>query len=124
MLKHGRIGPTRPENFPKKFFVYGKESTTSERGRVIPRQLSEPKAELRCILSIAKPEVIERFNQTGVTVTHTIIQRGDAVAEKNDIFSLIKGGVEKRWFRVRAVHNKGEMDIDTTYYCEERGDLK
>ena len=37
---------------------------------------------------------------------------------------LAKGGVETRKFRVQAVHNKGEMDIDTVYYCDERSDLK
>ena len=84
----------------------------------------ELKCSLRCILSVAKPEERERFNQMGVTVTHSLIQRGSPIANDSDVFALNKNGKETRWFRVQAVHNKGEMDIDTVYYCEERGDLK
>ena len=57
-------------------------------------------------------------------VTHTIFHRGAPQAKENDVFKLIKNGVATRTFRVAAVHNKGEMDIDTTYYCEERSDVK
>ena len=123
MLKHGRIGMTRPENFPKAFNVYSVDGGTSDIGRVVHsnRQL---KGTLKCILSVAKPEEIERFNQIGVKVTHTIFQRGAPAAKEHDIFALVKGSSETRIFEVQAVHNKGEMDIDTTYYCEERGDRK
>ena len=79
---------------------------------------------MRCILSVAKPEESERFNQMGVTVTHTIIQRGVPAAKEHDVFALVKNGVETRHFEVQAVHNKGEMDIDTIYYCQERGDRR
>lgn len=121
MLRFGRIGIMRPEQFPKLFRVYSQGTATSERGR---ERLCEPelKTELRCILSIAKPEEIERYNQIGVKVTHTIFQRGGPDAKENDVFALVKKGTETRFFRVQAVHNKGELDIDTTYYCEERGD--
>ena len=123
MLKFGHIGPTRPESFPKKFNLYSQDTAPSERGRVLR---NEPvlKAELRCILSIAKPEELERFHQMGVTITHTIFHRGAPVAKENDILRLVKGGRETRTFRVQALHDKGEMSIDTTYDCEERGDLK
>lgn len=121
MLPFGRIGLTRPESFPKLFRVYTQGTYTSDRGR---ERRDEPtlKTTLRCILSIAKPDEIERFSQMGVKVTHTIFQRGAPDAKENDVFALYKGGKETRFFRVQAVHNKGEMDIDTTYYCEERGD--
>lgn len=123
MLKHGRIGMMRPEQFPKPFNVYAKETDTSERGRL--RQGNpELKATVNCILSIAKPEEQQRFNQLGVQVTHTLIQRGSPIAKEQDIFVLAKGGRETRRFRVQAVHNKGELDIDTIYYCEERGDCR
>lgn len=123
MLKHGRIGMMRPEQFPKPFNVYAKEVDTSERGRL---HQGNPalKAIVNCILSTAKPEEQQRFNQLGVMVTHTIIQRGSPVAKEQDIFVLAKGGKETRRFRVQAVHNKGELDIDTIYYCEERGDCR
>lgn len=64
------------------------------------------------------------YNQTGVTVSHKIIQRGAPIAKEQDVFVLAKDGKETRCFRVQAVHNKGELDVDTTYYCEERGDLQ
>ena len=123
MLKHGRIGMTRPEQFPKTFNVYGVASTTSDSGRVRHGE-RELRGTLKCILSIAKPDEIERFNQISVKVTHKIIQRGSPTAKEHDIFALVKKGIETRFFEVKAVHNKGEMGIDTTYYCEERGDRK
>ena len=123
MLKHGRIGIMRPEQFSKPFNVYSQESDTSERGR-IHKDSPQLNATARCILSIAKPEEAQRFNQIGVNVTHTIIQRGIPIAKEQDIFVLAKGGVETRRFRVQAVHNKGELDIDTVYYCEERSDCQ
>ncbi|MEF9973722.1 MAG: hypothetical protein RR893_07295 [Clostridia bacterium] len=122
MLKHGRIGMTRPEQFPKLFRVYTVENGTNERGRVRAKSPDFSRA-VRCILSTAKPDEQERFNQMGVKVTHTIIQRGAPVAKENDLFVLVKNGAETRRFRVQAFHNKGEMDIDTVYYCEERGDI-
>lgn len=123
MMPFGKIGLTRPESFPKTFNVYVQGTETSSTGRIL-RSTPTLKTTLRCILSIAKPEEMQRFQQMGVTVTHTIFQRGAAEASENDLFKLVKGGKEVRAFRVQAVHNKGEMDIDTTYYCEERGDLK
>lgn len=122
-LPFGRIGIQRPEQFPRLFKIYSQSTTTSERGRERLGEM-EVKGELRCILSIAKPDEIERFSQFGVKVTHDIIQRGKPFAATNDIFALIRGGKETRWFRVQAVHNKGELDIDTVYYCEERSDRK
>ncbi len=122
MLKHGRIGVMRPEQFPKPFNVYEQDTKTSERGR-IKLEGATPKASTRCILSVAKPEEIERFSQIGVKVTHMIIQRGAPVAKEQDLFALVKNGKETRWFRVQSIHNKGELDIDTVYYCEERSDL-
>ncbi len=122
-MKFGRIGPTRPESFPKPFNVYSKESSVTGIGRVTKGEMTL-KGDTRCILSVAKPEERERYNQMGVKVTHSIIQRGSPIAKEQDVFALMKNGKETRWFRVQAVHNKGEMDIDTVYYCEERGDLK
>ena len=123
MLKHGRIGIMRPEQFPKPFNVYEKDTQTSERGR-LHQGSPELKASVKCILSIAEPDEQQRFNQLGVKITHTIIQRGSPIAKEQDVFVLAKGGRETRRFRVQAVHNKGELDIDTIYYCEERGDCR
>lgn len=122
-MKHGRIGLTRPESFPKLFNIYTKESIITGIGRVTKGEMLL-KCTTRCILSVAKPEEMERFSQIGVTVTHSIIQRGIPLAKEHDIIALNKAGMETRWFRVQAVHNKGEMGIDTVYYCEERSDLK
>lgn len=123
-MQFGRIGMERPEDFPKLFYVYGQETTTSTATGRIRMETPEKKAELRCTLSIAKPEEVERFKQNKVVVTHTIFHMGEPQAKENDVFKLIKNGVATRSFRVKAVHNKGEMNINTTYYCEERGDIK
>ena len=123
-MHFGRIGMKRPEDFPKLFYVYGQETTTSTATGRIRTETPEKKAELHCTLSIAKPEEVERFKQNKVVVTHTIFHMGEPQAKENDVFKLIKNGVATRSFRVKAVHNKGEMNINTTYYCEERGDIK
>lgn len=123
MLRHGRIGIMRPEQFPKPFNVYEQETSTSARGRMRLEEAT-PKSTIRCILSVAKPDEIERFSQLGVAVTHSIIQRGVPAAKEQNILALSRNGKETRWFRIQAVHNKGELDIDTVYYCEERNDLK
>lgn len=123
MLKHGRIGMTRPEQFPQSFNLYEIDSEVSARGRVGKTSAPKLKGVLRCILSVAKPEERENFHQMGVNVTHDLIQRGGPIAKEQDILALVKRDKETRWFRVQAIHNKGEMDIDTIYYCEERGNL-
>ena len=121
-MKHGRIGMMRPEQFPQPFNVYSQSTTTSQYGRLRETAPTAKVLGLRCIISTAKPDEVQRFSQTGVVVTHTIIERGKPTAKEQDIFVLAKGGIETRKFRVQAVHNKGELDIDTVYYCEERGD--
>ena len=123
-MTFGAIGMKRPENFPKLFNIYRQASTTSARGR--ERQNAPTKIGARhCILSIAKPEEQERYNQMGTVVTHTIFHTGKPEAKQNDIFALCKeeNGTETRFFRVQAVQDHGEMGIFTTYYCEERGDV-
>lgn len=121
-MRFGCICLTRPESFPKVFNVYEKNGALNEIGR--PTKGAETlKCSVRCILSIAKPDEAERFHQIGVNVTHTLIQRGSPIAKEQDVFALVKNGKEERHFRVQYVHNKGEMGINTVYYCEERGDL-
>jgi len=122
-MKFGRLGPTRPESVPRLFSVYrhgGVEFTT--RGREVPAE-HVIIAEVRCIMARANPEEQEQFNQLGKLVTHSILQRGSPIATENDVFVLMKGAGKRRVFRVQAVHNKGELDIDTVYYCEERSDV-
>lgn len=123
-MRFGRIGMTRPEKFPKSFNVYRVESTTSAMGRQRQGQITSPILTLRCILSTAKPEEVQTYQQLGVTITHSILQRGAPAAKVGDIFKLVKNGKETRTFRVQAIGDKGEMDIDTMYYCEERSDHK
>lgn len=122
-MRHGRIGVTRPEQFPKLFRLYEPVNRTTPRGRTLTGGLLF-KGTVRCILSVAEPREQERFHQMGVTVTHTLIQRGAPVACEQWQFALVRAGREVRRFRVQSVHNKGEMNIDTVYYCEERGDLR
>ena len=59
MLKHGRIGMTRPEQFPKPFNLYEIDSEVSARGRVGKTGDPKLKGVLRCIMSVAKPEARE-----------------------------------------------------------------
>lgn len=85
MLKHGRIGLMRPEQFPKPFNIYGQDTESSIRGR---ERLKAPalKASVRCILSVATPEEKMMYSQTGVAVSHKIIQRGAPIAKEQDTF--------------------------------------
>jgi len=124
MMQFGAIGMKRPEDFPKLFKIYRQETATTARGRE-RQQAPELIGQLHCILSIAKPDEQQRFNQMGVTVTHTIFHTGAKAAKENDIFALCKeeDGEATRFFRVQAVQDHGEMSIFTTYYCEERGDV-
>ena len=84
-MQLGRIGMKRPEDFPKLFHVYGQETTTSSATGRIRMETPMKKAELRCILSIAKPEEVERFKQNKVVVTHTIFHAGEPQAKENDV---------------------------------------
>ena len=121
-MRFGVIGMKRPEDFPKLFRIYRAEAETSDRGR---ERIGTPSkiGERRCILSIAKPDEQQRFGQIGVTVTHTIFHAGTPAAKENDVFALLKNEEETRFFRVQAIQDHGEMDVFTTYYCEERGDV-
>lgn len=123
MNTFGRIGMKRPEDFPKLFEVYKHETETSDRGRTL-RKAPELIGNVKCTLSIASPDEQQRFHQIGVTVTHTIFHPGKPIARENDIFVLSVEGKPRRFFRVQAVHDHGEMDVFTTYYCEERGDIR
>lgn len=121
-MRFGVIGMKRPEDFPKLFRIYQRSTETSDRGRerdCTPELIGER----RCILSIAKPDEQQRYGQMGVTVTHTIFHMGTPAAKENDVFALLKNGEETRFFRVQAIQDHGEMDVFTTYYCEERGDI-
>lgn len=121
-MRFGAIGMKRPEAFPKLFNVYRKETSTSARGRErdeSPVQIGQQ----RCILSVAKPEEQQRFAQMGVTVTHTIFCTGVPDIKENDMLALLRGEMETRFFRIQAKQDHGEMDIYTTFYCEERGDI-
>ncbi len=120
-MRFGAMGLKRPEAFPKHFRVYGVDTETSDSGRIRQGQRAAY-TELNCILSVARPEEAERYRQSGVTVTHTIFHPGLPEAKENDVFALVKGNAETCFFRVKEVHNHGEMSVFTTYYCEERSD--
>ena len=122
MMRFGAIGMKRPEAFPKLFRIYQHSTETSSRGREKDNTPTLT-GERRCILSNAKPDEQQRYGQMGVTVTHTIFHSGTPAAKENDVFALLKNGEETRFFRVQAIQSHGEMDIFTTYYCEERGDI-
>ena len=122
-MVRGRIGLTRPEHFLKKFNRYSVGSRTSQSGREMKEE-EKPTGQLRCIFSAATPEERQQFNQMGVEVSHKLIEMGAPSAKEGDVLRLVKGGKEVRRFRIAAVHNKGEMDLHTVYYCRERSDLR
>ena len=119
----GRVGMKRPEDFPKLFYIYSQEASKSAIGRPT-KGTTTKKAEAYCILSVADPDEVERFSQDAIKVTHKIFHKGPPLAKQDDVLKLVKNGVPTRTFRVAAQHDKGEMSIFTTYYCEERGDVK
>ncbi len=122
MFRFGMIGMMRPEQVPHLFYVYRREESTDGKGQITFGTKAKV-GETRCIMAEARPDEIQKYAQVGVKVTHRIIQRGVATAKEHDSLVLVKGGNQTRMFRVQAVHNKGELDIDTAYYCEERSDL-
>lgn len=122
-MRFGRLGIMRPESFPQTFNHYTQATETSDRGRETLKTPVKKTATLRGILAEARPEEQQRYNQLGVHVTHTILQRGAPQAGINDLLVLVKAGTETRQFRIEAVHDKGEMGIETAYICEERGDI-
>ena len=124
MQNFGRIGITRPEKFPHVFRIYKQESFTNAKGG---ERYTEPElvGTNSMMLSIASPDEAERYKQMTVTVTHTVFHPGPPIAKKNWYFALLAkdGKTEIQFFRIKAVHDKGGMNIFTTYYCEERGDI-
>lgn len=122
-MRFGTIGPRRPEAFLRTFRIYRAKAQASDRGRIRREEHSEMVGEVKCILSVIKPDEQNRYSQMNVTVTHTIFHSGSPVARENDVLVLVKGDKETRYFRVQSIQNHGEMDIFTTYYCEERGDI-
>ncbi len=122
-MNFGRVGMKRPEDLPQTFNIYRVETETSARGRerhTEPQLIAEKK---RFILSKMKPERRLTYHQMDVTVTHTIFRPAAQIAKENDIFVLMKGDVEKRFFEVKEVRPHGELDIFVTYFCEERNDI-
>ena len=114
-----RIGTLRPEALPQWAQVLGKATFVTEAGRVRSTN-EEPIDRMLCVLSVAKPDEIERFSQPQARVTHTIFQRGGTIRAKQDQYIRLEKN--RRLFRVVNFHNHGEMDVFTTYYCEERSD--
>ena len=120
-LPFGRLGITTPETVPRVFHVYTSDTDTTERGR---DKATAPTfvCTFRGIMARASPQEQLQFNQLGTVVTHSVIQRGQPLAGENDALILIRNGKPHRQFRVQAVHNKGSLDIDTVYFCQERSD--
>lgn len=123
-MSFGRIGITRPEDFPKQFNVYRLVTSTNATGRLVAAQKPELVGTIRGILSRASPIERNRYHQLGDDVSHKVIEWGSPTAEENDVLALVVDGCEKRFMRIAIVHNRGEMGICTTYYCIERGDAK
>ena len=122
-LPFGRLGITTPETVPRTFHVYTADTDTTERGR---NKATEPTfvCTFRGIMARASPEEQAQFNQLGAVVTHSVIQRGQPLAGENNTLILMRKGKPYKQFRVQAVHNKGSLDIDTVYFCQERSDLQ
>ena len=123
MMRFGRPGNTRPEQIPRRFFVYAQSGTkTLSNGRLQPGSV-EPVREFRGVLSGISQSRKLTFSRVGVTVTHAVIQPGLPIAKRNDQIEMLISGMKSRFFRVEAVMNKGELNMQTVYLCLERDDV-
>lgn len=96
----------------------GAPQTTSN-GRVKPAATleSESAVSLHGIIAESKPSEVDRYHQLDIRITHTIVERGHATADRG--WTLVFGA---RKFRVKAMDNPGELNAYALYYCEEMMD--
>lgn len=107
----------RPGNLNKDFWVAREQTGLNSAGRP-QKRFEATGARLRGILAEAKTEERVRWQQMQHPITHTIVQRGRAIARTGDLLTL-----DSRSFFVQGVDDAGDLGFWTLYYAEERFDL-
>jgi hypothetical protein len=101
-------------------------SDINSRGRQVRKYDNQEQITLRGALAEASEIDIERYKQLQHKVTHTIVQKGKPIADREDvlILELPEGKVQK--FYVHDVENPGNLQSGigsfTLYQVEERRD--
>lgn len=115
----------RPGQGFKPFLVLRRVSGITETGRPYTNSKA-PQGEFYGMITQADPKEIERHQQLGTPITHTIVQRGTANrAIATDILELREGcGDHPRHFLVQGEpKDPGELGHFLIYKVEERADL-
>lgn len=115
----------RPGQGFKPFLVLRRVSGLTETGRPYTNSKA-PQGEFYGMITKADPKEIERHQQLGTPITHTIVQRGtDNRAQATDILELREssGGQPRRFLVQGEPKDPGELGHFLIYTVEERADL-
>lgn len=112
----------RPGNLEKEFIVKRSEQKVSDTGMPFVQYMDT--GNLICgVLAEADKNQSDRkkhlWDQEQHSLTHTIVCRGKAVAQKGDIVAM-----DNRVFMVLLADDVGGLGVSTIYYAEERNDIK
>lgn len=117
----------RPGQGFKLFRILRRVGVTTNTGRPTTSSLAS-QGEFHGMITQADPKEIERHQQLGTPITHTIVQRGTTPhrAKATDVLELIEGSGDKpRRFLVQGEpKDPGELGHFLIYKVEERADLK
>ncbi|MEG0766249.1 MAG: hypothetical protein RR482_00905 [Clostridia bacterium] len=89
---------------------------TASNGRVKPATTSDSEnaVSMLGVVAESKQSEVDRYHQLDIRITHTIVERGHATADRG--WTLAFGA---RKFRVKAMDNPGALNAYALYYCEE-----
>ena len=112
----------RPGNLEKEFIVKRCVQKVSDTGTPFVRYMDTGNL-ISGVLGEADKNQSDRkkhlWNQDQHSLTHTIVCRGRAVAQKGDILAM-----DNRVFMVLLADDVGGLGMSTIYYAEERNDIK
>ncbi len=112
----------RPGNLEKEFIVKRSEQKVSDTGTSFIEYLETGNL-ISGVLADADKNQSDRkkhqWDQEQHSLTHTIVCRGKAVAQKGDILAM-----DNRLFIVLLADDVGGLGVSTIYYAEERNDIK
>lgn len=112
----------RPGNLLKEFIVKRSEQKVSDTGMPFVQYMDTGNL-IRGVLAEADKNQSDRkkhlWDQEQHSLTHTIVCRGEAAAQKGDILAM-----DNRIFMVLLADDVGGLGVSTIYYAEERNDIK
>lgn len=112
----------RPGNLHKEFIVKRSEQKVSDTGTPFVQYVDTGNL-ISGVLAEADKNQSDRkkhlWDQEQHSLTHTIVCRGGAVAQKGDILAM-----DNRIFMVLLTDDVGGLGVSTIYYAEERNDIK